>query len=636
MKKCIFFDQYQEKEYLDELSFPFNCLEYYENGISDMKVSKYYEQIGCSTTVKLNPVIMEALMAYTNMLDGDEENCSPVGRIKDEGLERYFTEYHEANGDISLVVATVHKNKEISFNCVVVDKKGLSSPYVYHTWGDGEPANIKGKREGGQAMLYCILPLLLKDPEAKKAYDTFRDIVCCSTADDPIDEILQAAVMLVSNFTSRILFAGKVRQKDPQAECFNVMINIPEENSFMSIDDIRELVIGENYSVVDFKYAKCNKKARSRLSGDIETLLNKSWTLDELEGAFSRDEGRVLTTEECFNISAIKEKLGEWYVVPKQVIKAALASKKTYGTASQMNNFYFYGEAGGGKTTAAMALALALGIPYYFLTFSANTEIMDILQSVSPVTVDDKGDEKGIQDLIKDLPSAEDIALNPVGSYEQVTGIRKDDVSSEEVTKAVFQNVASVMTSEGRKFKYVDSPLAKAFRYGGLCELQEPNVVSNPGVIVGINSLLDRTSSMVCANGEIVHRHKDFVAVDTTNRSYVGCRDVNASHLSRFQMALRFDKPDRKEMIERLQKNTGCTDHVILGKVLDACEGMCDILKSSGDSNYSCGMREMVAWVTWGLILGDFVEAACDTIIPLATQNDDLVDELTFCVQGQF
>ena len=238
--------------------------------------------------------------------------------------------------------------------------------------------------------------------------------------------------------------------------------------------------------------------------------------------------------------------------------------------------------------------------------------------------------------MIKDLPSAEDIALNPVGSYEQVTGIRKDDVSSEEVTKAVFQNVASVMTSEGRKFKYVDSPLAKAFRYGGLCELQEPNVVSNPGVIVGINSLLDRTSSMVCANGEIVHRHKDFVAVDTTNRSYVGCRDVNASHLSRFQMALRFDKPDRKEMIERLQKNTGCTDHVILGKVLDACEGMCDILKSSGDSNYSCGMREMVAWVTWGLILGDFVEAACDTIIPLATQNDDLVDELTFCVQGQF
>ena len=101
-------------------------------------------------------------------------------------------------------------------------------------------------------------------------------------------------------------------------------------------------------------------------------------------------------------------------------------------------------------------------------------------------------------------------------------------------------------------------------------------------------------------------------------------------------MALRFDKPERREMIERLQKNTGCTDQVILGKVLNTCENMCDILKDSGDSNYSCGMREMCAWVTWGQILGDYVEAAFDTIIPLATQNDDIVDELMVCVQSQF
>lgn len=642
MKKNIFFDKYQEEEYLDHLPDPFNRLEYYKKGISNMAVSKYHKMISSSTTVKLNPVILETIISYADMEILESDSCSPVGRMAtDKDLRCYCAEYHEPNGDISVVVAMVKNNDiaEINFSCGVVNYiDGSLSKYEF-AWDNNEEINPFHKREGGQAMLYCILPLLLKDSEAKAAYETFHDY--WRSPDDSLtpemeEDFLQSAVILVSNITSRVLYARKVKQANPQAECFNVFINIPEESFLEPMELIKELVVEENFSTVDFKFLKCSKKFKSRVAGDVATLLNKAWTLDELEGAFARDEGRVLTTEETFNISAIKEKLGEWYVVPKQVIKAALAAKKTYGTASQMNNFYFYGEAGGGKTTAAMALALALGIPYYFLTFSANTEIMDILQSVSPVTVDDKGDEKGIQELIKDLPSAEDIALNPVGSYEQVTGIRKDDVSSEEVTKAIFQNVASVMTSEGRKFKYVDSPLAQAFRYGGLCELQEPNVVSNPGVIVGINSLLDRTSSMVCANGEIVHRHKDFVAVDTTNRSYVGCRDVNASHLSRFQMALRFDKPDRKEMIERLQKNTGCTDQAILGKVLDSCEGMCEILKSSGDSNYSCGMREMVAWVTWGLILGDFVEAACDTIIPLATQNDDLVDELTFCVQGQF
>ena len=298
-------------------------------------------------------------------------------------------------------------------------------------------------------------------------------------------------------------------------------------------------------------------------------------------------------------------------------------------------NFYFFGESGGGKTSAAMALSLALGIPYVSVTFSANTEILDLLQSIAP-EVEQDGCSMPVQDLLKNYPNSLECALDPVGSYEKVTGNHKEDATQEDVTVAVCEQIAAKMKASGQRFKYVDSPLAKAFRHGYLVELQEPNIVANPGVIVGLNSLLDRTATMVCASGEVVTRHPDFVAVDTTNRNYAACRDVNASHLSRFHMALCFERPSEKETIERVMANTGCTDKNIIKKMLTVQNSMCTILKESGESNYSCGMRELCNWVAWYQILGDAYEAAKDTIIPLSTQNQDLMEDLEQCVLTEF
>ena len=51
--------------------------------------------------------------------------------------------------------------------------------------------------------------------------------------------------------------------------------------------------------------------------------------------------------------------------------------------------------------------------------------------------------------------------------------------------------------TSGQNFQYVDTPLVEAIRYGYILEIQEPTVIANPGVLVGLNSLLDRCNSYI-------------------------------------------------------------------------------------------------------------------------------------------
>ena len=54
-----------------------------------------------------------------------------------------------------------------------------------------------------------------------------------------------------------------------------------------------------------------------------------------------------------------------------------------------------------------------------------------------------------------------------------------------------------------------------------------------PGVLVGLNSMLEQSGSITLPTGEIINRHPDAVVVVTTNISYEGCRGLNQSVIDR-------------------------------------------------------------------------------------------------------
>ena len=602
---------------------PFEDINCVDGVISSLRpekvVSKYNATLGHAKGKIIIPLI-EAAIAYCDLDETPE-----VGALGITLNNAYVAEY-PSKEMIHLVKAEFKKNIwQFRASVVRKDAASLSGASLY---------TFNSYKMQGQAMFFVMMPEFLKNDEFSAEFKRFKRNLKDARdgkAENRL-ECYEAGAILCDNVYRRCTYQDACNRNDKSG----LNIQCPEQGPL-------EILLEEE--IIDSGVIKVYGSGQFRKFGGIgnagkmspvmEKAFKKKWNVSSLTNSFVRNPARVLTDGEKLMMQETAAKLGEWYRIPRQLLKAAVAAKETYGQSTAFTNFYFFGESGGGKTSAAMALSLALGIPYVSVTFSANTEILDLLQSIAP-EVEQEGYSMPVQELLKNYPDSLECALDPVGSYERVTGQHKDDVTQEDVPVAICEKIAVQMKASGQRFKYVDSPLARAFRCGYLVELQEPNIVANPGVVVGLNSLLDRTATMVCASGEIVTRHPDFVAVDTTNRNYAACRDVNASHLSRFHMALCFEKPSDKETINRVMANTGCSDKTIIKKMLTVQNSMCTILKESGESNYSCGMRELCNWVVWYQILGDAYEAAKDTIIPLSTQNQDLMEDLEQCVLTEF
>ncbi len=168
-----------------------------------------------------------------------------------------------------------------------------------------------------------------------------------------------------------------------------------------------------------------------------------------------------------------------------------------------MRNFMLRGSAGTGKTEGAKAIAAGVGLPYMYYTCSANTEVYDFLGQMLPETNSDDA-------LHDDYPTLEDILMDPPSAYKKLTGIYEESISDSEVYEKLKEvmsadaKLQSEQTSAGQRFRYVETPLITAIKNGYLLEIQEPTVIANPGVLVGLNALLDRCASITLVTGEVI------------------------------------------------------------------------------------------------------------------------------------
>lgn len=168
--------------------------------------------------------------------------------------------------------------------------------------------------------------------------------------------------------------------------------------------------------------------------------------------------------------------------------------------------------------------------------------------------------------LQRQYPSFQEIQLDPSGAYQKLTGNYDEEISAEDTYQKLIDTIFDEMHSyykehtSGQNFQYVDTPLVEAIRYGYILEIQEPTVIANPGVLVGLNSLLDRCNSVYLPNGETIHRHPDTTIVITTNNDYAGCKQMNQSVISRMNLVIDLDEPDEDTQVERAMAVTGCKD----------------------------------------------------------------------------
>ena len=82
------------------------------------------------------------------------------------------------------------------------------------------------------------------------------------------------------------------------------------------------------------------------------------------------------------------------------------------------------GDAGTGKTTDARMIAQILGLPYYVFTCGPGTDELELLAT----TVPNMG---GTAHLEMELPSLEDIEMDPASALATVNGIYEEGISRE-------------------------------------------------------------------------------------------------------------------------------------------------------------------------------------------------------------
>lgn len=337
-------------------------------------------------------------------------------------------------------------------------------------------------------------------------------------------------------------------------------------------------------------------------------------TIGELKSRYNRNF--PLTEEE----KGLVPSLPDNYQVPAEVSEIVEAVLHT-----PMRVFMSAGESGTGKTTNAKMVAQLLGMPYYFFTCGEGTDETDLVSSMIP----NIGRKKARPDM--DLPTFEDMMMDPASALERVSGSYEEEVDQEEAFKRILSAIyqTGFQNGQGEKdYVLVESTIVTACRRPSVIEIQEPSVITKPGTLVKLNGLLDDGAAITLTSGEVVRRNAETVILLTTNMGYKGCRGFNESVLSRMRMIHYCEPLTAKGMVERVQKRVTGMERETLEKM---AETVCEIQKYCRTEMITggvCGYREFEDWVWASLVQKDICAAAKRTVVAKAAPEAEEREEI--------
>ena len=582
-----------------------------KGGKKKVKVSSTY---GDGTEATLSSTVVKAVLAYCACKDGSKPGA--VGICGSKGV----AEYKSASGADAYHLAVYDPS-----NGTVLASKYDSGTEVMETYSMGKSG------QDGAAVLLAMIPALAADQEFADNLDAFMAENRDSFSDLP--KATDLAAILCDNAYRRV--------KDKSCPA-HLQVNIDNSGNVMRVSQTHldsgnftpDRVLAGEFTILAHTGATVVLEQK-------ETVPHSDFV-----GKYILTPARGLTAHE----EALVPTLAPWYVLPEEVVSICAHAQKSTEKSLPMRNFLLRGPAGTGKTEGAKAIAAGLHLPYVKYTCSANTEVYDFIGQVFP---DTDGPSTGDADLdrerqelkemggityenvkkIMGLPDLDDMDYDPEGTYMLLTGHAKAGATSQDCMAEVMDQVTAKLqklctvkpetVNAGQTYTYTETDFIRALKYGYVCEIQEPTTIMQPGVLVGLNSLLEQNGTITLPTGEVIRRHPDAVVVVTTNVSYEGCRGMNQSVLDRMNLTQDIELPAPEIMAQRAMSVTGCEDDVLVSRMVQVVNDMADFCRKNGISDGSCGMRSLIDWIMSAEITGDPHTSALCTIISKATADEE-------------
>lgn len=577
-----------------------------------VKVASMY---GAKTESTLCASVIKAVHAMCRCMNGTGEGA--VGQID---TNKSVAEYKSSVGPDAYHLVVFDAASGSALASVYDKNTELIEQYVAHP-----------SQRDGAAIFFALMPFLMSDAEFDETFQEYYDQFIAGYPD--MAKATESMAILCDNAYRRI--------KDDTCPA-HINITVDKSGNLMRVSQgqldsgsfVPTSVTAGEFTI----FAKTGPAVIKKAGVVVEHT--------DFVGKYLLTPGRTLSALEL----SLIPKLPEWYIIPPEVVDICKHAQKTTGRPMQMRNFLLRGPAGTGKTMGAKAIAAGLGLPYMKYTCSANTEIFDFTGMIFPETdaVSTGSPELDRErEILKSmggisyanvaklmrLPDLDDMDYDPAGVYQALTGVENLAATVQDCMSVVLEKVtekvqalskrAENRQSSGQNYTYVETDFVKALKHGYLVEVQEPSTIIQPGVLVGLNSLLEQEGSITLPTGEIIRRHPDTVVIVTTNVSYEGCRSMNQSVVDRMSLVKDIELPEPEVMVQRAMAVTGCADEYLVSQMVQVVNDMADYCRKNSITDGACGMRSLIDWVISAEISGDPYLSAKYTVISKATAYEE-------------
>lgn len=577
-----------------------------------VKVASMY---GAKTESTLCGSVIKAVHAMCRCMNGTGEGA--VGQID---TNKSVAEYKSSVGPDAYHLVVFDAASGSALASVYDKNTELIEQYVAHP-----------SQRDGAAIFFALMPFLMSDAEFDETFQEYYDQFIAGYPD--MAKATESMAILCDNAYRRI--------KDDTCPA-HINITVDKSGNLMRVSQgqldsgsfVPTSVTAGEFTI----FAKTGPAVIKKAGVVVEHT--------DFVGKYPLTPGRTLSALEL----SLIPKLPEWYIIPPEVVDICKHAQKTTGRPMQMRNFLLRGPAGTGKTMGAKAIAAGLGLPYMKYTCSANTEIFDFTGMIFPETdaVSTGSSELDRErEILKSmggisyanvaklmrLPDLDDMDYDPAGVYQALTGVENLAATVQDCMSVVLEKVtekvqalskrAENRQSSGQNYTYVETDFVKALKHGYLVEVQEPSTIIQPGVLVGLNSLLEQEGSITLPTGEIIRRHPDTVVIVTTNVSYEGCRQMNQSVVDRMSLVRDIELPEPEVMVQRAMAVTGCADEYLVSQMVQVVNDMADYCRKNSITDGACGMRSLIDWVISAEISGDPYLSAKYTVISKATADEE-------------
>lgn len=577
-----------------------------------VKVASMY---GAKTESTLCGSVIKAVHAMCRCMNGTGEGA--VGQID---TNKSVAEYKSSVGPDAYHLVVFDAASGSALASVYDKNTELIEQYVAHP-----------SQRDGAAIFFALMPFLMSDAEFDETFQEYYDQFIAGYPD--MAKATESMAILCDNAYRRI--------KDDTCPA-HINITVDKSGNLMRVSQgqldsgsfVPTSVTAGEFTI----FAKTGPAVIKKAGVVVEHT--------DFVGKYPLTPGRTLSALEL----SLIPKLPEWYIIPPEVVDICKHAQKTTGQPMQMRNFLLRGPAGTGKTMGAKAIAAGLGLPYMKYTCSANTEIFDFTGMIFPETdaVSTGSSELDRErEILKSmggisyanvaklmrLPDLDDMDYDPAGVYQALTGVENLAATVQDCMSVVLEKVtekvqalskrAENRQSSGQNYTYVETDFVKALKHGYLVEVQEPSTIIQPGVLVGLNSLLEQEGSITLPTGEIIRRHPDTVVIVTTNVSYEGCRQMNQSVVDRMSLVKDIELPEPEVMVQRAMAVTGCADEYLVSQMVQVVNDMADYCRKNSITDGACGMRSLIDWVISAEISGDPYLSAKYTVISKATADEE-------------